>query len=237
MSPHERASARGVDSRRWYLPQEPGRAAIAGVVSFLVGYAVTGIAFTIEMQSASGGGSGADGLLASIVDQAVGIGSRQIVATSGGELLLALRAIGWTFFSAQQIPLSGTVSGLGVTATGTVDVLSLARTSADVALTPALYYIVPPICLVLAGWWFARTRRPSTPWAGAGVGAQIAFGYLPFVLVGSLLFALSASVSFLVASARITAEPVVLRAAFFGAGYAVVFGALGGALAAKVPQN
>jgi hypothetical protein len=63
------------------------------------------------------------------------------------------------------------------------------------------------------------------------------FGYVPTVAVATLLFGFSATVSVVVASATITAQPVFLRALAFGAGYAVVFGALGGILATKAEQR
>ena len=221
----------------WWRPSDPRRAATAGLAAFLAGYVLTGIAFAVQMQSVTLDGSGSGGFVSTIIDRAVGVGGRQVVASSGGELALAVRSVGWTFFSAQQIPLFGTARGLGLSASGTVDVLSIARQAVEIPLTPPLYYLIPPVCLVGAGWWLARSSQLSSSRAAAIAGAQVVVGYLPTVLLATLLLAFSANVNLVVASATITAEPVFVRALLFGSGYAVVFGALGGVLASKKQQE
>lgn len=231
------ASARGQPRERaWWRPPNPKRSALAGLAAFLAGYLLTAVAFIVQMQSAGGDQSDSGGLVATIIDQAVGVGGRQVVASSGGELALGLRAVGWTFFSAQQIPLFGTAAGLGVSASGRVDVLSVARMAVEIPLTPMLYYAIPPLCLVGVGWWLATRQQARTLRAGAIAGGQLVVGYLPAVVVATLLLAFSATVNVVVASATITAEPVLLRALAFGTGYAVVFGGLGGVLAVKTQQ-
>jgi hypothetical protein len=124
-----------------------------------------------------------------------------------------------------------------MSASGTVDVLSIARQTVEIPLTPPLYYLIPPVCLVGAGWWLARSSPLPSSGAAAAAGAQVVVGYLPTVVVAALLLAFSANVNLVVASATITAEPVLLRALTFGSGYAVVFGALGGVLAWKLQQE
>lgn len=221
---------------RW-RPRHPRRAALAGVASFLLGYLLTATAFAVEMQSVQRGGSGADDFVSSVIDQAVGVGGRQVVAAAGGELAVALRAVGWTFLSAQHVPLFGTAEGLNLSASGTVDVLTIAGRVAEIPLSPALYYLIPPVCLAAAGWWFARSLPPSSSWEGAIAGAQVVVGYLPAMVVAALLLGFSGTVTLLVASATISAEPVFLRALLVGTGYPVVFGALGGVVAAKTKSR
>jgi hypothetical protein len=228
-----RRDATATDDTSWWRPPHPKRTALAGFAAFLVGYVLTGVAFAIQMQSVERPDGGSGGLVASVIDQAVGVGGRQVVASSGGELALALRSVGWTFFSAQQIPLFGTASGLGVSASGRVDVLTLAAKAVEIPLTPPLYYLIPPLCLAGGGWWLAQTRDATTMRGAALAGGQLVVGYLPAVVVATLLLRFSATVDAVVASATITAEPVLLRALVFGTGYAVVFGALGGVAAVK----
>jgi hypothetical protein len=221
----------------WWWPRSPRRTAFGGFAAFLSGYVVTAVAFVVELQSMGSTTSGSSGFVSAVIDQAVGVGGRQVVASSGGELALALRAVGWAFFSAQQIPLDGTASGLGVSAMGRVDVLTLAGEAVEIPLTPAVYYAIPPVCLAGAGWWLARTRGAATLRAGAVAGGGVVLGYLPTVVFATLLLEFSATVNVVVASASITAQPVFLRALTFGAGYALVFGALGGILAAKTERT
>lgn len=218
----------------WWNPRRPKRSATVGAIAFLVGYVLTGVAFFIEMQSVSSDQSSSGNFVSTVIDQAVGIGGRQIVESSGGELALALRSVGWTFFSAHQIPLSGTASGLGTSASGRVDILSLAGRFQEIPLTTPLYYVLPPVCLVGAGWWLARSVHLDSPRAGFVSGAGLVAGYLPAVVVVTFLLGFSATVSAVVASATITAQPVVLRSLVFGAVYPVVFGGLGGVLAVTV---
>lgn len=219
----------------WWL-RAPRRAGLAGLVAFLGGYVVTAVAFVVEMQSMDDTVSGSGGLVSSVIDQAVGVGGRQVVASSGGEVALVLRAVGWTFFSGQGVPLAGTASGLGVSASGRVDVLTLAGEVIEIPLTPVVYYVIPPVCLAGAGWWLARVQRASTLRTGAVAGGGVVVGYVPTVVVATLLCGFSATVSVVVASATITAQPVFPLALAFGAGYAVVFGAFGGALAARTER-
>ena len=228
------ASRLGGGTPVWQL-RSLRRAVAAGVTAFVVGYLLTAVAFLVEMRALSlGGDSGSGNLVSTIIDQAVGVGGRQVVASSGGELALALRSVGWTFFSAQGVPLSGTAAGLGVSASGTVDVLTLAGKAVEIPLTPPLYYLIPPLCLAATGWWLASAGPVSSMREGAVTGGLVLAGYLPCVLVATLLLAFSATVNLVVASGTITARPVLWRALVFGTGYAVVFGGLGGVVAAKI---
>lgn len=211
------------------LPAAPRRGAIAGAGAFVVGYVLTGVAVAIELLTAPGGdGSGAGGVVQSVVDQLVGIGGQQVVAASGGEIPLALRTVGWTFLSAQGVPLSGSASGFGQAVSGTVDVLTLAETVPEIPLSPPVYFLIPPVALVGAGWLLARRTGASSPSGGAAAGAQIVVGYLSCVAVASLLLGLTVDV--LVAS--VTAKPDLASAVLAGTAYAAVAGAAGGVLGA-----
>lgn len=236
-SPQGRPDERAPPPPR-YPPQQPAwrrvlaprRAALAGLAAFLAGYVLTGIAFAIEVRPLASGGNGsnAGGIVASIIDSLVGVGGQQVVAAAGGKVLLTLRTIGWTFLSAHWVPLTGNVSGFGRSAAGRVDLLTLAGTIREIPLTPPVYYLIPPVCLAVAGWWLAGKTATRSPVVGAVAGGQLVVGYLACIVAAALLLAFSAKVDILVAAPRVTAKPVLTSAVVMGAIYAVGGGAAGG---------
>jgi hypothetical protein len=214
----------------WRRALAPKRAALVGLVAFLAGYVLTAVAFIIEVRPLTSGGDGSNtgGIVASIIDSLVGVGGQQVVNAAGGELVLALRTIGWTFLSAHWVPLTGNVSGFGQTAAGEVDLLTLAGNVAEIPLTPMVYYLIPTVCVVVAGWWLAGKTTTHSPAVGAVAGGQLIVGYLACMVLAAVLLAFSATVDILIAAPRVTAKPVLTSAMVMGSVYALVGGAAGG---------
>lgn len=233
------------------VPILPRRSLLAGIAAFVVGYALTGLFFLLEVLPAvNDRGDTASDVVASLIDQIAGTGGQAVVDASGGPVPLLLRTVGWTFFSAQQIPLTGTARGFGTSTTVTIDVLTVASDVPDVPLTPPLYYLVPPVCLFVAGWWLARPHAGTLAaqvgesghrqhlralGRGALVGAQLLVGYLGCMGIAAVFLKLTVDDLPLIDS--VTAEPALTEALLWGGGYAIVAGAVGGAVAVVVKRR
>lgn len=202
--------------------------AVAGVLAFVGGYLLTAVALYLDV-SLPRGGNPAD-LATRIVNEFVEVGAQQILDAAGGEILLALRVVVWTFFSAQWIPLDGIASGLGRSVTQTVDVLTVTDKISEISLTTPVYYLIPVVCLLAAGLWIVRRIDTQSRYDAGVAGGQVLVGYLPCVLIAGTLSGLTVNLDFFVASATIATTPVMSSAALMGSIYAVAFGAAGGVL-------
>jgi hypothetical protein len=203
------------------------RGGIGGALAFVAGYVLTAVALYLDVSLPRGGGNPTD-LATRIINQFTQIGAQQILADAGGELLLGLRVIAWTFFSAQQIPLDGTASGLGQSIARRVDVLTVSGQIQEISLTTPVYYLIPVVCLAVAGLLVAR-RTPVTSRSDAAiVGGQVLVGYLPCAVVTAVLVDLTVDLNFFVASATLATAPVMTSVLLMTSVYAAVCGALGG---------
>lgn len=128
------------------------------------------------------------------------------------------KAVGWVFYNAHFVALEVALPG-----GSTVSRDLLAAQNAPLAL-----FVVPPLLLTIAGWFVARqARHLENVRDGIRAGASITASYLLAVVVG--LFVVS------VTTVGTTVAPDLLSgAALAGLGYPLVFGSLGGAIAALV---
>lgn len=141
-----------------------------------------------------------------------------VVALLGQATIPTWKAVGWLFYNAHLVPVEIPTAG------GTVSRDLIASQNAPVAL-----YLLPPLMLVGAGFIVARMADdlPDVK-AGARSGATIVVGYLLVAIAGA--FVLSAS------AFGATVGPDLLgAAAVAGLVYPLVFGSIGGAIAALVP--
>jgi len=136
----------------------------------------------------------------------------------GGNGIPTWKAVGWLFYSAHFVPLQIPLPGQGGTVTR--NLVSSGQGSA------AVLYFLAPVLLLGAGFvvarWSGTLDRPSD---GAIAGSMIALGYVLPTIVGAVL--LSASVM------GVSVHLDLLSAAVLaGLVYPILFGALGGTLAA-----
>ena len=125
-----------------------------------------------------------------------------------------LNELGWTFYSSHYfVDIDLQFDTHNVIADG------------DPQLPEVLFYLVPVVVLVAAGFVVAKTvaqGRSSTDWAVAG--ATITAGYLPLIVIGTFLFQHSESV--------VTAAPELGESLLFaGLVFPILFGAIGGVIA------
>lgn len=123
--------------------------------------------------------------------------------------------VGWVFYNAHLVDVSYT--GLGPLAPP-------GNFVGGDGFTPLLY-VVPPALLIVAGVAIGRYTGVTEPNAGALAGALITPGYLVLSIVGTFLFTVEVGG----ASGAPDLVPAVLVA---GVIYPVVFGAVGGVIAA-----
>lgn len=129
------------------------------------------------------------------------------------------KGVTWVFYGAHNVE-----SGL----TG------FEETSQVVELQQAAFWepwflVIPIVLLAVAGFLVARASKAADLISGAFLGAGIVLGYVLLVIVGNILSTYSAEMEGLV----ISGGPDVFSGIFFaGLLYPVVFGGIGGAIAA-----
>lgn len=124
--------------------------------------------------------------------------------------------VGWVFYNAHLVDVS--YSGLSVFTPPANFV------GGEDGFT-VLLYLIPPALLLIAGLGIGRYQGVSDPQAGAIAGALLVPGYLVLSVGGVFLFSVS------VGDAS-GAPDLIPAIAIAGLIYPVVFGAIGGALAA-----
>ena len=145
------------------------------------------------------------------------------------------RLVGLVWNSAHNVEIVGTASGAGRTVSESVNlIVDDAWIPVDLgsALPSVVYYLVPVVVLVLAGYATVRMAGEGVDSieAGAGAGATVALGAVVAAAVGRFLFEITISVL----GAEATAAPALLPAILLaGLLYPAVFGALGGVAAAR----
>lgn len=126
---------------------------------------------------------------------------------------------GWLLYNANRASVSLPTAGArnGIMGLTNVDLL------ASLGGPALILYLLPPIFLIGAGYFVMEWGEigSSAPWVG---GASITIGYFPLMLIGSFVF--TASVN------RITASPDGITSLAAGLIYPLIFGAIGGIIAA-----
>lgn len=136
----------------------------------------------------------------------------------------------WYFLDAQFVPILET-SGRE---TVTVDVLSLLESRLTVLTYPA-----PPVALAVAGLFFARTDRlDDVGLSPAWAGLALAPGYLVPTILLAAASAHTVTVSLVVVDVVKQITPQLgVRLLLAAVGYPVVFGGIGGVLAARLRSD
>lgn len=173
------------------------------------------------------------GALAYVVSYAL---TFAFVALDGvsSESLPGWKLAGQVLYSAHNVETVASASGGGLTVDRSFNLIATeVGELSDVgsAVPAVVYYVVPVLVLLLAGFLVVRTvDAGSLPAAtGAVAGATVAGGYLVLGVLGAFLFRSSGEAFGVQASIA----PNLLASAFLlGVVYPVVLGAVGGALAA-----
>ena len=133
------------------------------------------------------------------------------------EPIATWRVVGWLFYSAHFIETRISAQFGPVETTTYVDLISQGSGNME------LFYLVPPLVLVAAGFSTVLMLAIDDIAEGATFGASITAGYLIAVALGFVLFAYG--------DTRPDPVPALIIA---GVIYPAVFGGLGGAVAALV---
>lgn len=124
--------------------------------------------------------------------------------------------VGWVFYNAHLVDISYTGVSLFTPPANFV--------GSEDGFT-VLLYLIPPALLLIAGLGIGRYQGVSDPQTGAITGALLVPGYLILSIVGVFLFSVSVG--------DVSGAPDLVPAiAIAGLIYPVVFGAVGGAIAA-----
>ena len=131
----------------------------------------------------------------------------------------ATTAVGWLFYGAHYTSLEVSAG----TVLRNVNILS----GSTLAIPKPVYFAVPVVLLVAAGYVLGRWTDARTSQETAVAGASVVVGYLPLMFVGSFLFrTVATQQSVDVVYGVSTATAVVM-----GAVMAVLLGSIGGSLA------
>ncbi|GGM54897.1 hypothetical protein J2752_000693 [Halarchaeum rubridurum] len=142
-------------------------------------------------------------------------GLNAVIELLGGQGIPAWKVVGWLLYNAHFVDVTRPALGGGRAATNLI-----AGGNA-----PQLLYVLPPLFLLVAGVVLVRYVGLDTPRDGALCGTVVSLGYAIPAWAG-------------VFAVRVTSDgtwmgpAVVLGLVLAGVVYPVVFGALGGALAA-----
>lgn len=145
-------------------------------------------------------------------------GLNALVSFFGGDGIPTWKAVGWLFYDAHNVALQipsgdGAASRHLIGGEGNLTVL----------------YALPPLLLLAGGFLAAYTADVGTPKRGAAAGASVAVGYVVLAVAGAFVTSVDAFGS--------SVGPGLLTAALLaGVAYPVVFGGLGGLVAAVVAE-
>lgn len=147
----------------------------------------------------------------------------------------AWKIVGLVFYSAHNVESVFAASGAGSSISQSVNLISNSMSGATnlASTVPAIvYYAAPALVLLVAGFVVVRSSGGRSPATGtaAVAGATVAIGYLVLGVVGR--FAFQSSQSLFGATASV-APDLVTSVLVLGVVYPVVFGAIGGVVAAS----
>jgi len=136
-----------------------GSGAVAGVLAYAIGYAVTYL-----WQS-------------SAVENALS-GYNFVASLFGGDPIPTWQGVGWLFYNAHAVAFTHPGIGGG----------RVARNFIADGNAPQLLYLLPPVLLLLTGFVLARAAGARDGQSGARVGVQLASGYFVLAVVGLFAF-------------------------------------------------
>lgn len=142
-------------------------------------------------------------------------GLNAIIELLGGQSIPAWKVVGWLFYNAHFVDITRPAFGGGRTTTNLI-------ASGD---APQLLYVLPPLFLLIAGVVLVRYVGLSAPRDGALCGTVVSLGYAIPAWIGVFAVRVTTDDAWL-------GPAVALGFVLAGVVYPVVFGAIGGALAA-----
>lgn len=193
---------------------------LEGVVTVVVTWLFIGMVFLFEV------GGDIETFEASVgAPDSTALG-RALEAFSAEELVLGVaKLITWVVAGAHQVAVEVDAPN----AADTVNVLtSLGETGGWV--TPIVYMAIPPLLLLYGGYQLSRAKTGATVLRSVGTGALIAIGYGFGMGILALLSGIDAS-----GGLSVGANPITF--AVVGGLYGVVFGGLGGVIAAALHRS
>lgn len=140
----------------------------------------------------------------------------------GGDMLQqsAFEATGYILYNAHNVDITATMLG----ESQSLNLLSAA--SGETTIPVILYFVVPVIVLVAMGFLVGTLAQSgSDVVAGAGAGATITIGYLILAILGTFIFSTGAA-------GGSVGPDLMMTILLFGLAYPIVFGGIGGAIAA-----
>jgi len=191
------------------------RGAALGAAAYVVGFIITYV--FVEMES-----DGAD------TEQALG----QFGSTFGVDIGMT-DLVGWFFYSSHFVDTTVSAEALGESQSQSANMLSEVT---DLTIPEPIWYLVPIVCLLVAGYVTAKAISNTAETADAAkAGATVIAGYLPLAAVGTFIFSKSGDFtrsSFgQSVSGSISMGPDMMMALLLaGLAYPLVLGAIGGAL-------
>lgn len=176
--------------------------AIFGAIAYVGGYILTYILATIDSE----------------------FEVNQTIEELGGGMM---EAVGWVFYGAHRIEIEVTAEGGGESQTETLRIFE----EASPDLPEILYYLVPVVMLIVAGYLVVGQIRAYGGSEAIKAGATVAVGYLPLTVLGVFLFRLSEEQSGFGQTISVSISPELVPAALImGLIFPLVFGAIGGYL-------
>ncbi|WP_435095113.1 transporter [Halarchaeum sp. P4] len=142
-------------------------------------------------------------------------GLNAIIELLGGQAIPAWKAVGWLFYNAHFVSFTHPALGGGRTATNLI-------ANGD---APQLLYVLPPLVLVVAGYLLVRYVSLGDPTEGALCGTVLSLGYAIPAWAGVFAVRITTDSSWM-------GPDLVTGLVLAGVVYPVVFGAIGGAIAA-----
>ncbi|QLC32806.1 transporter [Halarchaeum sp. CBA1220] len=142
-------------------------------------------------------------------------GLNAVIEFLGGQAIPAWQAVGWLFYNAHFVSFTYPSFGGGRTATNLI-----ASGNA-----PQLLYVLPPLFLLVGGYLLVRSVSLADPTDGALCGTVLSLGYAVPAWFGVFAFRITTESNWL-------GPDLVTGIVLAGVVYPVVFGAIGGAVAA-----
>jgi hypothetical protein len=189
-----------------------GRGAGFGAAAYVVGFVITYIFIEIE----------SDGELSRVPEA---------FSTMGFDIG-TIDFVGWFFYSAHFVDFEASVEGMGQSNSQSGNLISEAS---SLTIPEPVWYLVPIVCLVGAGFVVAKTIAQSGDTGQAfQAGASVVAGYLPLAAIGAFIFTKSQDTM----GVSISMGPSMLMAIVLaGIVFPVIFGGIGGILASATTSS
>ena len=146
-----------------------------------------------------------------------------------------IESAGWLYYNAQFADLTATISAGDQSRSDTFNYLTddsvLGVSIEGVDVPTVVYYLLPVIVLVGAGFLLARYVNARDASDGALAGGTLALGTVIPALLGTVLFSLEQA--WILGTVERSPE-LITGVLFVGLLYPVVFGAIGGVLGAEL---